>query len=90
MGWPAGPRAGRGRADLLQDRSGPYGTFALGLSAHSDRLSEFAGSDAQVGIHGTNDPSSIGRAVSHGCVRVPDDVADVLAQVPLGTPVLVH
>jgi lipoprotein-anchoring transpeptidase ErfK/SrfK len=73
-----------------KDRSGPYGHFALGLSAHSDTLTEFAGADGQVGIHGTNDPASIGRAVSHGCIRVSATVADVLAQVPLGTPVLVH
>lgn len=70
--------------------SGPYGHFALGLSAHSDTLTEFAGSDGQVGIHGTNDPASIGKAVSHGCIRVPTAVADVLAQIPLGTPVFVH
>ncbi|HEX6420185.1 MAG TPA: L,D-transpeptidase [Acidimicrobiales bacterium] len=72
------------------DIGGPYGRFALGLSAHSEVLSEFAGGDGQVGIHGTDDPGSIGQAVSHGCVRVPNDVAAVLAAtVNLGTPVLV-
>jgi lipoprotein-anchoring transpeptidase ErfK/SrfK len=71
------------------DPHGPYGTFALGLSAHSPTLTEFEGSDGQVAIHGTNDPGSIGRAVSHGCIRVPDAVAGALAQVPLGTPVTV-
>ena len=72
------------------DPGGPYGTFALGLSAHSPTLTEFGGGDGQVAIHGTNDPASIGRAVSHGCVRVPDDVAALLARVPLGTPVTVR
>ena len=71
------------------DPGGAYGSFALGLSAHSDTLSEFGGSDGQVGIHGTNDPASLGRAVSHGCVRVPDGVVALLRQVPLGTPVVV-
>lgn len=72
------------------DDGGPYGRFALGISAHSEVLSEFAGGDGQVGIHGTDDPETIGRAVSHGCVRVPNDVAAVLAaSVNLGTPVLV-
>lgn len=72
------------------DPSGPYGQFAFGLSAHSDTLTEFAGGDGQVGIHGTDDPSSIGRAVSHGCVRVPPDVAQHLADtVNLGTPVVI-
>ncbi len=64
-----------------------YGLFALGLSAHSDTLSEFGTGDAQVGIHGTGDRASIGKAVSHGCVRVTPDVARVLSRVPLGTPV---
>lgn len=72
------------------DPSGPYGRFAFGLSAHSERLSEFAGGDGQVGIHGTDDPSSIGQAMSHGCVRVPADVAEVLTEtVNLGTPVVI-
>ena len=51
-------------------------------------LTEFAGGDGQVGVHGTNDPASIGEAVSHGCIRVPNDVASVLDErLPLGTPV---
>jgi lipoprotein-anchoring transpeptidase ErfK/SrfK len=69
---------------------GPYGTFALGLSAHSDTLSEFAGADGQVGIHGTNAPRSIGQAVSHGCIRVPATAAGMLAKMPLGTPVVIR
>lgn len=69
---------------------GSYGPYALGLSGHSETLSEFAGGDGQLGIHGTNDPSSIGRSVSHGCVRVPNDVIRQLKDlVPLGTPVTV-
>jgi lipoprotein-anchoring transpeptidase ErfK/SrfK len=72
------------------DPRGPYGSFALGLSAHSPTLTEFAGGDGQVAVHGTNDPGSIGQAVSHGCVRVPDRVLALLARVPLGTPVTVR
>jgi hypothetical protein len=69
---------------------GSYGPFALGLSGHSDTLSEFAGGDGQIGLHGTNDPSSIGNSVSHGCVRVTNDVIEQLAGiVPLGTPVTI-
>jgi lipoprotein-anchoring transpeptidase ErfK/SrfK len=69
--------------------SGTYGAFALGLSGHSDTLSEFGSGDGQIGIHGTNDPGSIGKAVSHGCIRVPADVAAMLERVPLGTPVVI-
>jgi lipoprotein-anchoring transpeptidase ErfK/SrfK len=78
--------------DLLDtgESGGAYGPFALGLSAHSDVLTEFGGGDGQVGIHGTNDPSSIGRPVSHGCIRVPNDVITRLATtVPVGTQVTI-
>jgi lipoprotein-anchoring transpeptidase ErfK/SrfK len=71
------------------DSSGPYGAFALGLSGYSDTLSEFGSGDGQIGIHGTNEPSSMGKAVSHGCIRVPDSLATRLQAVPLGTPVTI-
>jgi lipoprotein-anchoring transpeptidase ErfK/SrfK len=71
-------------------QNGPYGPYAFGLSAHSDVLTEFAGGDGQVGIHGTNDPGSIGRDVSNGCIRVPNEVIVQLEELlPLGTPVTV-
>jgi lipoprotein-anchoring transpeptidase ErfK/SrfK len=78
--------------DLLDNENdnGAYGPFALGLSAHSDTLSEFAGGDGQIGMHGTNEPWSIGQSVSHGCVRVPNDVITQLAtSLSLGTPVTI-
>jgi lipoprotein-anchoring transpeptidase ErfK/SrfK len=41
-------------------------------------------------IHGTNDPLSIGKAVSSGCVRMLDqDVIDLYERVPLRTNVIV-
>jgi lipoprotein-anchoring transpeptidase ErfK/SrfK len=41
-------------------------------------------------IHGTTVPSSIGRAVSSGCIRMLNaDVADLYDRVPLGTEVVV-
>ena len=42
------------------------------------------------GIHGTNDPGSIGQAASHGCIRmrVPD-VIDLYPRVPVGTPLYI-
>ncbi len=78
--------------DLLDtgESGGAYGPYAVGLSAHSDVLTEFGGGDGQVGIHGTNDPSSIGRPVSHGCVRVANDIIARLATtVPIGTQVTI-
>lgn len=70
------------------DPAGAYGPFALGLSGYSEVLTEFAGGDGQIGIHGTDDPASIGQDVSHGCIRVPNDiVSELAALLPLGTPV---
>jgi hypothetical protein len=43
------------------------------------------------GIHGTNDPSSIGRSVSHGCVRLRnEDIATLYDMVDVGTPVYIY
>jgi lipoprotein-anchoring transpeptidase ErfK/SrfK len=42
-------------------------------------------------IHGTNQPHTIGSAVSSGCFRlVNDDVADLYTRVPVGTKVVVR
>ncbi len=41
-------------------------------------------------IHGTNEPNSIGKAVSSGCIRMMDaDVIDLYGRVAKGTPVVV-
>lgn len=41
-------------------------------------------------IHGTTDPSSIGRSVSNGCIRmINEHVEDLYERVPVGTKVLV-
>jgi lipoprotein-anchoring transpeptidase ErfK/SrfK len=67
---------------------GAYGPYAFGLSSHSDVLTEFAGGDGQVGIHGTNQPGLMGQAVSSGCVRLPNAVVtQLVGLLPLGTPV---
>jgi hypothetical protein len=42
------------------------------------------------GIHGTNDPSSVGRFVSHGCVRMYNkDIEEIFDLVDIGSPVIV-
>jgi len=42
-------------------------------------------------IHGTNQPQTVGRAVSHGCVRLRnEDIAKLYAMVPVGTPVYIY
>jgi hypothetical protein len=74
-----------------EEPGGAYGPFAFGLSGHSEGLSEFAGGDGRIGIHGTDRPDLLGGDVSHGCVRLGNDAVVRLAElVPLGTPVEIH
>ncbi|MHB0981064.1 MAG: L,D-transpeptidase [Thermoleophilia bacterium] len=72
------------------DPGGVYGVLIMGLSAYSERLTDWPGG-GQVGIHGTNDPSAIGTDVSHGCIRLRnEDILDLSNDVHLGTPVFVE
>lgn len=75
--------------ELIRSTSEFYGPFAFGLSGFSEDLQEFAGQEnAIIGIHGTNDPDSIGRQSSNGCVRIDNELITLLADtLPLGTPV---
>jgi lipoprotein-anchoring transpeptidase ErfK/SrfK len=44
-----------------------------------------------VGIHGTDDPSSIGYSVSHGCIRMQiPDAERLFTMVSLGMSVYIH
>ncbi|WP_173932457.1 L,D-transpeptidase [Chelativorans sp. Marseille-P2723] len=48
------------------------------------------GRDTMFRIHGTNQPHTIGRAVSSGCIRmINQDVIDLYERVPVGTRVVV-
>ena len=60
----------------------PLGARALYLYAN--------GADTLYRIHGTNDPSSIGKALSSGCIRLLNqDIADLYLRVPVGSKVVV-
>jgi len=64
------------------------GAFAFETSAYS-KLSEWPGGGV-VGLHGWNDPSVLGKAVSHGCIRISNETAAFLRdRIPLGTPIRV-
>jgi lipoprotein-anchoring transpeptidase ErfK/SrfK len=55
---------------------GPFGVRWLGLDAPY----------GDYGIHGTNDPSSIGKAISNGCVRMYNEgILDLVKYVWVGT-----
>jgi lipoprotein-anchoring transpeptidase ErfK/SrfK len=72
------------------DRSGPFGPAALGLSAFSPVLTWWP-QGGPVAIHGTDEPASIGRARSNGCIRLRNSTLErVFAATGAGTPVLVR
>jgi len=74
--------------ELLEPTNPGYGPYAYGTSGFSEVLTSFGGGPGQVGLHGTDDPGSVGRAVSHGCIRLSDEDITYLADLlPLGTPV---
>ena len=66
-----------------------FGPFALALSGFSEVHYEFAGGPGTLGIHGTNDPSGLGRSVSNGCIRMSNKGITTLAETlpPVGVPV---
>jgi lipoprotein-anchoring transpeptidase ErfK/SrfK len=72
------------------DANGPFGPAALGVSAFSPVLTGWM-QGGPIGIHGTNEPWSIGRAVSNGCIRLRNPVLRrVYALTPAGTPVVIR
>nr|WP_269329527.1 L,D-transpeptidase [Kineosporia babensis] len=76
--------------ELIQPNNadGAYGPYAFGISGHSDTLQKFAGGPGQLGLHGTNQPDKLGSDVSHGCLRLANEVITELAEtLPLGTPI---
>ena len=79
--------------ELLANPNGGdmFGPFALGLALFSPTLTEYAGGNGRIGVHGTNQPELLGSEVSHGCLRVHNDVIrEIAGRVPLGTPVDIH
>jgi len=76
---------------IINDETGPWGPHAFGTSAFSETVTEMNGSDAVIGIHGTNRPESIGEAASLGCIRLPNDaVLELATLVSPGVPVVIH
>ncbi len=65
--------------------------FALALSARSDVLQEFAGGPGQIALHGLmNIGGVLGSAVSHGCVRLGNDMMRwLVVRIGPGVPVTI-
>lgn len=74
---------------IPEDASGPYGPAALGVSAYSNVLTGWV-QGGPIAIHGTNEPWSIGHAVSNGCIRLPNaTLTRVFHLADAGTPVII-
>ena len=82
-GWTPPPQMLKRRPDLPRHMEGgpnnPLGARAMYLGGSLYR------------IHGTNEPETIGQAVSSGCIRMTnDDVVDLYDRVRVGTRVVVQ
>jgi len=83
--------------NMIRREPGKYARFANGVpGGPSNPLGARAlylfkdGRDTMYRIHGTNQPSSIGRAVSNGCIRMFNKhVIELFERVPMGTKVVV-
>jgi len=75
---------------IPDDPTGPFGPGAIGISAFSEVLTGWV-QGGPIAIHGTNAPWSIGKAVSNGCIRLPNaTLKKVFAQALNGTPVVIR
>ena len=85
-------------ANMIRREPERYGPYAGGLPGGLDNpLGARAlylyqgGRDTLYRIHGTNEPWSIGKAVSSGCIRLLNqDIVDLYRRVPTGTRVVVR
>ena len=65
-------------SNKLKNPGGPFGAYWLGLSK------------PHYGIHGTNNPWSIGKPVSKGCLRMyNEDIIELANLIPVGTKVTI-
>jgi len=90
--WPSWTPTAR-----MIERIPRYAAYSSGMSGGVDNpLGARAlylyrdGRDTEFRIHGTNEPASIGTAVSSGCIRLFNhDIIDLYARIPIGAPVVV-
>ena len=84
-------------ANMIRNYPGKYARYAGGVPGGKNNplgaraLYLYKGNrDTYFRIHGTTEPSSIGRSVSNGCIRMINEHAiDLYDRVPVGTQVVV-
>ncbi|WP_116023443.1 L,D-transpeptidase [Thermomonospora umbrina] len=74
---------------LLKPSRPTVSPLIMPVGSHSETLDTFGGGPGTVAFHGWSDASVFGKAVTHGCVRVPAPALAHLSRIPLGTPVIV-
>lgn len=93
--WPSW----RPTSDMIERDPEAYAQWADGMPGGPDNplgaralyLFDETGRDTFLRIHGTNDPRTIGTAVSNGCARLTNDhVVELYDMVLLGTTVVLH
>ncbi|MCT9000331.1 L,D-transpeptidase [Chelativorans intermedius] len=92
--WPSW----RPTDNMIRREPGKYARYANGVPGGLNNplgaraLYLYRGNrDTMYRIHGTNEPSSIGKSVSNGCIRMLNDhVIDLYERVPVGTKVVVQ
>lgn len=76
--------------DIVPQTSPNFAPFALATNAYSETLDEFDTGVPVIALHGTASPEYIGTARSNGCIRIPNEIVQKLAEtLPLGTPVYI-
>jgi len=87
--WTPTARMIRRKPRLQQYAGGVEGGVHNPLGAAALYLYQ-GNKDTMYRLHGTNEPWSIGHAVSNGCVRLTnDDIVHLYSQTPIGTQVLI-
>jgi lipoprotein-anchoring transpeptidase ErfK/SrfK len=70
------------------DANGDYGCCILALNGHQKKIAQGWGGGDRIAIHATPHTWTIGKAVSHGCVRATNKALhQLMRKVRLGTPV---
>ncbi|MXZ31160.1 MAG: L,D-transpeptidase, partial [Acidimicrobiia bacterium] len=71
-----------------QEASIVLGDWILMLSFFSEALNSFGGGLPRIALHGTHIPERVGEALSNGCIRIPNEIVETIAErAPLGTVV---
>jgi len=76
--------------EKIRGLNSAYGPWMLSLAAFSESVNVFGANNGlpKLALHGTNAPQLMGQHASNGCIRVPNDIIEILNdKVPVGARV---